>query len=111
MSEGISSGGTAHESVRPISGSPGTSVLAALPAAVAAIAATAISLRWGSHLADTDLRACVQTVVALLALLASGLLALQIRRHARRQDVLLLSALASVGLTDFLFLAIPNLAG
>jgi signal transduction histidine kinase len=111
VSEGNSSAGTAHESVRPISGSPGTSVLAALPAAVAAIAATAISLRWGSHLADTDLRACVQTVVALLALLASGLLALQIRRHARRQDVLLLSALASVGLTDFLFLAIPNLAG
>ena len=49
--------------------------------------------------------------VALSALLAPCLLALQIRRHARRQDVLLLSALVSVGLTDFLFLALPNLAG
>jgi signal transduction histidine kinase len=111
MSEGISSGGTAHESVRPISGSPGTSVLVALPAAVAAIAATAVSLRWGSHLTNTDLRACVETCVALSALLASALLTIQIRRHARRQDVLLLSALVSVGLTDFLFLALPNLAG
>jgi signal transduction histidine kinase len=111
MSEGNSSRGTAHESVRPISGSPGTSVLAALPAATAAIAATAVSLRWGSHLADTNLRACVETCVALSALLASGLLTIQIRRHARRQDVLLLSALVSVGLTDFLFLALPNLAG
>jgi signal transduction histidine kinase len=111
MSEGFSSGGTAHELVRPISGSPGTSVLAALPAAVAAIAATAVSLRWGSHLADTDLRACVETFVALSALLASSLLTVQIRRYARRQDVLLLSALASVGLTDFVFLALPNLAG
>ena len=63
MSEGNSSAGTAHESVRPISGSPGTSVLAALPAAVAAIAATAISLRWGSHLADTDLRACASDLL------------------------------------------------
>ena len=34
-------------------------------AAVAAIAATAISLRWGSHLVDTGLRACVETVAGL----------------------------------------------
>jgi signal transduction histidine kinase len=111
VSEGISSGCTTNELVRPISGSPGTTVLASLPAAVAAVAATAISLRWGSHLADSDLRACVETFVALSALLASVLLVAQIRRHARRQDVLLLSALVSVGLTDFLFLALPNLAG
>jgi signal transduction histidine kinase len=111
MSEGISSRRTAHELVRPISGTPGTTVLASLPAAVAAVAATAISLRWGSHLTDSNLRACVETFVALSALLASALLIVQIRRHARRQDVLLLSALVSVGLTDFLFLALPTLAG
>jgi signal transduction histidine kinase len=111
MGEGFSSRGAAHETVRPITGAPGTSVLAVLPAAVAAIVATAISLRWQSHLGDTNLRACVETCVALSALLACALLVLQIRRHGRRQDVLLLSALASVGLTDFLFLALPNLAG
>jgi signal transduction histidine kinase len=111
MSKGYGSGGTAHESVRPISGVARTTVLAAVPAALAAIVATAISLRWGSHLTDTGLRACIETYVALSALLASALLTLQIRRHARRQDVLLLSALVSVGLTDFVFLALPSLAG
>ena len=111
MSEGFSSPGTAHETVRPITGAPGTSVLAVIPAALAAIAATAVSVRWQSHLGNTDLRACVETCVALSALLACALLTLQIRRHGRRQDVLLLSALASVGLTDFLFLALPTLAG
>jgi signal transduction histidine kinase len=111
MSEGLSSPSGARETVRPLSGAPGKSVLATLPAVAAGIAATVISLHWRSHLTDTNLRACVETSVALLALLASALLTLQIRRRARRQDVLLLSALISVGLTDFVFLALPTLVG
>jgi len=82
-----------------------------LPAAAAAIAAEAAGLHWHSHLADTNLRTCLETTIVLSTLLACTLLMLQIRRRARLQDVLLLSALLAVGITDFVFLALPSLVG
>lgn len=111
MSQGDSSPHLSRERVQSISAVARTSVLWMLPAAVAAIAAEAAGLRWHSHLADGNLRTCLETTIVLSALLACALLGLQIRRRARLQDVLLLSALLAVGITDFVFLALPSLAG
>jgi signal transduction histidine kinase len=111
MSQGDSSPHPSRERVQSISAVARTSVLWLLPAAGAAIAAEAAGLRWQSHLADSNLRTCLETTIALSVLLACALLMLQIRRGARLQDGLLLSALLAVGVTDFVFLALPNLVG
>ncbi len=111
MSQGDSSPRRSHERVQSIPAVARTSVLGMLPAAAAAIAAEAAGLHWHSHLADTNLRTCLETTIVLSTLLACALLMLQIRRRARLQDVLLLSALLAVGITDFVFLTLPNLVG
>ncbi|HJS97145.1 MAG TPA: ATP-binding protein, partial [Solirubrobacteraceae bacterium] len=63
------------------------------------------------HLTAPGLRAAIETLIAILALAGAGLLLESFRHDRRRSDLLLLTALAVVGLTDFVFSALPALIG
>lgn len=56
-------------------------------------------------------RAAIETLIATSALVSAGLLLASFRQGRRRSDLLLLTALGVVGLTDFVFLALPALTG
>jgi signal transduction histidine kinase len=84
---------------------------AVIVAAIVAAAAVAFSLRWPDHVVDAGARAGIETLIAMSALLTSVLLLLQYRRHRHMSDLLLLSALAAIALTDFVFSALPDLLG
>ena len=56
-------------------------------------------------------RAAVETLIATSALVGAGLLVASLRQGRRRGDLLLLTALATAGLTDFVFSALPALTG
>lgn len=81
---------------------------AALTAAVAASAA-AFWLPSRMHLTAPGLRAAIETLIAISAMASAGLLLESFRHTRRRSDLLLLTALAVVGLTDFVFSALPAL--
>lgn len=83
---------------------------AALTAAGAA-AAAAFWLPSRAHVTAPGLRAAIETLIAILALASAGLLLESFRHSRRRSDLLLLTALAVVGLTDFVFSALPALIG
>jgi signal transduction histidine kinase len=61
------------------------------------------------HLSTASGRAAVETLIAISALVSAGLLLVSFRQSRRRSDLLLLTALAAVGLTDFAFSALPSL--
>jgi signal transduction histidine kinase len=61
------------------------------------------------HLNAAGGRAAVETLIATSALVSAGLLLVSFRQSRRRSDLLLLTALAAVGLTDFAFSALPAL--
>src|ERR1700712_3068867 len=84
---------------------------AVIIAAIVSVALMLFTMSWKLHLVAPGGRAAVETAVVLITLLASALLVLRIRRVVRIHDVLLLSALVAVGLTDFVFSAFPDLAG
>jgi signal transduction histidine kinase len=84
---------------------------AVIVAAIVAAAAAAFSLRWPDHVVDAGARAGIETIIAMSALLTSVLLLLQYRRHRQMSDLLLLSALVAIALTDFVFSALPDLLG
>lgn len=79
--------------------------------AAAAVAGSAIVLGIPSpiHLNSASARAAIETLIATSTLVGAGLLLAGFRQSRRRSDLLLLTALAAVGLTDFVFSAIPAL--
>jgi signal transduction histidine kinase len=79
--------------------------------AVLAIAFTALDQFWPVHLDNPGARAAIETTVSICALVTAVLLGAQFKRSRRWSDLLLLSALATVSLTDFLFSALPALTG
>lgn len=81
--------------------------------AVAALSAivVVVELLWPRHLVDLRVRSEIETAITLSALIAAGLLAATFHRHRRLRDLLLLGALVAVSLGDFLFSALPTLAG
>ncbi|HJS93183.1 MAG TPA: hypothetical protein VJ741_02895, partial [Solirubrobacteraceae bacterium] len=77
----------------------------------AVASATALWLPSRMHLTAPGLRAAIETLIAISALASAGLLLESFRHDRRRSDLLLLTALAVVGLTDFVFSALPALIG
>jgi signal transduction histidine kinase len=63
------------------------------------------------HLDAAGGRAAIETLIAAAALVSARLLLASFRHERRRSDLLLLTALAAVGLTDFVFSALPALTG
>jgi signal transduction histidine kinase len=61
------------------------------------------------HVADTGARAGMETGIALSALVGAWLLGSRLNRTRRLRDLLLLTALATVALTDFAFAGLPLL--
>lgn len=60
---------------------------------------------------DPGARAAIETMIALGAVMSSVLVFGQFKRSRQVGDLLLLGALATLGLTDFVFSALPALAG
>ena len=80
--------------------------------AIAVVAASTIAfgLHSPAHLTAPAARAAIETLIASWALLGAAALLFSYRYGRQRSDLLLLTALASVGLTDFMFSALPALA-
>lgn len=76
---------------------------------IAISSGTAFAIGWGPHLTDPAVRSAGETLTTMSALVASVLLLKQFRRHPQVFPLLLLSALAAVALTDFVFSALPPL--
>lgn len=85
--------------------------LAAVAIAVLAGTATGLEFIRPLYIIDPRDRAAIETVIALLAILAAGLLVANIRGSRRLSDLLLLCALAAVSLTDIAYCAVPALTG
>ena len=62
---------------------------------------------WQVHASDTALRSAIETGITLSALVSAVLLLAHFRHTRRLRDLLLLAALATVALTDFVFNALP----
>jgi signal transduction histidine kinase len=62
---------------------------------------------WQLHATDAALRSAIETGVTLSALLSAALLLAHFRQTRLLRDLLLLAALATVALTDFIFNALP----
>jgi signal transduction histidine kinase len=62
---------------------------------------------WQVHATDAALRSAIETGVTLSALLSAALLLAHFRQTRLLRDLLLLAALATVALTDFIFNALP----
>lgn len=90
----------------------GVPEIGAVTAGVVALAGIgAFALHVNVHLVDAQMRAEIETVITMVTLLAAVLLALALRRRTEVYPLLLLSALVAVGVTDFLFSALPTLGG
>ena len=62
---------------------------------------------WQLHATDAALRSAIETGIALSALVSAVLLLAHFRQTRMLRDLLLLAALATVSLTDFVFNALP----
>jgi signal transduction histidine kinase len=62
---------------------------------------------WQVHASDAALRSAIETGITLSALVGAVLLLAHFRQTRRLRDLLLLAALATVALTDFIFNALP----
>jgi hypothetical protein len=82
---------------------------------VAAIAAAAmvgfvgfgVERLWSLHANDAPLRSAIETGITLSALVSAVLLLAHFRQTRQLRDLLLLAALATVSMTDFVFNALP----
>ena len=61
--------------------------------------------------ADAGARAAIETTIALSAIAGAALFLLSFQHDRRLPDLLLLSALVAVAMTDFVYCAVPVLAG
>ncbi|MGH2856139.1 MAG: sensor histidine kinase [Solirubrobacteraceae bacterium] len=86
-------------------------VVPLVAAVVSALATAGFVLGWAPHLSAPGARVALETGITLAALAAAGLLLAQYRRRHRVHELLLMSAVAAVALTDFLFSALPPLIG
>ncbi|MGH2859182.1 MAG: hypothetical protein ACRDMJ_17040, partial [Solirubrobacteraceae bacterium] len=86
-------------------------VVPVVAAVVSALAVAGFALGWAPHVSAPGGRAAIETGITLIALATSGLLMAQYRRRHRVHELLLMSAVAAVALTDFLFSALPPLIG
>ena len=79
--------------------------------AVVVVAASGIVFGLPSpiHVTAPGARAAIETLIATGALLGAAALWLSFRHGHRRSDLLLLTALGTIGLSDFVFLALPAL--
>jgi len=82
-----------------------------IAAALLAAVIGAAGLLWPVHFIDLRMRAGIETIVTLCTIAAGVLLLIQFRRTRHGCDLLLLSALVTVGLTNFAFSALPDLTG
>ena len=64
-----------------------------------------------THWGAPGVRAGIETLIATAAIISATLLLLSYREHRRLTDLLLLTALAAIGVTDFVFSALPALTG
>ena len=62
---------------------------------------------WQVHASDAAVRSAIETGITLSALVSAVLLLAHFRQTRRLRDLLLLAALATVALTDFVFNALP----
>jgi signal transduction histidine kinase len=62
---------------------------------------------WQLHASDAALRSAIETGITLSALVSAVLLLAHFRKTRRLRDLLLLAALATFALTDFIFNALP----
>jgi signal transduction histidine kinase len=81
--------------------------------AITVACATVIGLEFIGpvHAVNPGERAAIETTITLSALLTAGLLVTNVRHDRRLSELLLLCALAAVAVVDFVYLAIPALAG
>ena len=86
-----------------------------VPMAAAALCATAVvgfvgygaERLWQLHATDAALRSAIETGITVSALVSAVLLLAHFRHTRRLRDLLLLAALATVAVTDFVFNALP----
>ena len=83
----------------------------ALGFALVAAAFIACEQLWPVHVENLGARGAVETTSSICALAAAMLIAGQFRRTRSWRDLLLLSALLTVSLTDFTFSALPAFTG
>jgi signal transduction histidine kinase len=84
---------------------------AAWAAAVVAGSAVLFGIPGPVHISAPGARAAIETLIASWTLLSAAVLFVSFRVSPRRSDLLLLTALAAVGSTDFVFSALPALTG
>jgi signal transduction histidine kinase len=78
--------------------------------AVVAGSAVVFGIHSPIHLSASGMRGAVEMLIASSALLGAAALFASFRQRHQRRDLLLLVALAAVGLTDFVFSALPAMA-
>lgn len=71
----------------------------------------AFILGWEDHTVNPGARSAIEITITITALVASGLLLVQFRRHRNMYPLLLLDAVTVVWLTDFVFSALPAVIG
>lgn len=63
------------------------------------------------HLDAPGARAAIETLIATAALVSAGVLLVTFHRRRQRSDLLLLTAMAVLGVTDLVFSAVPAVTG
>jgi len=90
---------------------PSWSTRLAVSTGVLSAAVLGFELARPIHATNPSGRAAIETVIAIAAICTARLLVANFRRSGRLPDLLLLCALASVALTDFVYCAAPALVG
>jgi len=85
----------------------GTAAAGAVLAVVALVVELLRPMPW--H--DPGIRAAIETTITIWALMTAGLLLVRWGDTRQRSDLMLLGALAAVSLSDFVFSALPAIAG
>jgi signal transduction histidine kinase len=82
-------------------------IAAACAVGVVGFAGFGVERIWSLHAQDAPLRSAIETGITLSALVSAVLLMAHYRQTRLLRDLLLLAALATVALTDFVFNALP----
>jgi signal transduction histidine kinase len=84
-----------------------TVIAAVCTVAVVGFVGYGVEQLWQLHTSDAALRSAIETGITLAALAGAVLLLAHFQQTRRLRDLLLLAALATVALTDFIFNALP----
>ncbi len=82
-------------------------IIATIAVAAVCFVGYGVERLWGLHISDAALRSTLETGISLSALAGAILLLAHFRQTRLLRDLLLLTMLATVALTDFVFNALP----